>query len=36
VGCLPATVIHDGVQHPRPITRWAWYRHAADWLLVRS
>jgi hypothetical protein len=24
------------VQHPRPITRWAWYRHAADWLLVRS
>jgi hypothetical protein len=24
------------VQHPRPITRWAWYRHTADWLLVRS
>ena len=35
VGCLPATVVHDGVVHPRPITRWAWYRHVADWLLVR-
>jgi len=27
--------VHDGVEHPRPITRWAWYRHVADWLLVR-
>jgi hypothetical protein len=35
VGCLPATVVHDGVAHPRPVTRWAWYRHTADWLLVR-
>ena len=35
VGCLPATVVHDGVAHPRPVTRWAWYRHVADWLLVR-
>jgi hypothetical protein len=35
VGCLPAVVVHDGVEHPRPITRWAWYRHVADWLLVR-
>lgn len=35
VGCLPATVVHDGVVHPRPVTRWAWYRHVADWLLVR-
>jgi hypothetical protein len=34
-GCLPATVVHDGVDHPRPVTRWAWYRHVADWLLVR-
>jgi hypothetical protein len=35
VGCLSATVVHDGVVHPRPVTRWAWYRHVADWLLVR-
>jgi len=35
VGCLPATVAHDGVVHGRPVTRWAWYRHVADWLLVR-
>jgi hypothetical protein len=35
VGCLPATLLHDGVAHPRPVTRWAWYRHVADWLLVR-
>jgi hypothetical protein len=35
IGCLPATVIHDGVPHPRPVTRWAWYRHVTDWLLVR-
>jgi hypothetical protein len=35
VGCLPADVVHDGVEHPRPITRWAWYRHFTDWLLVR-
>lgn len=36
VGCLPATLEHDGVVHPRPVTRWAWYRHVADWLLVRG
>jgi hypothetical protein len=35
LGCLPATVVRDGVPHPRPVTRWAWYRHVADWLLVR-
>lgn len=35
VGCLPATVAYDGVEHPRPVTRWAWYRHVTDWLLVR-
>jgi hypothetical protein len=36
VGCLPAALVHDGVAHPRPVTRWAWYRHVADWLLVRD
>ena len=29
------TVVHDGVEHPRPVPRWTWYRHTADWLLVR-
>jgi hypothetical protein len=36
VGCLPAALVRDGVPHPRPVTRWAWYRHVADWLLVRG
>lgn len=35
IGCLPATLVHDGVEHPRRVTRWAWYRHVDDWLLVR-
>jgi hypothetical protein len=34
VGCAPATVLLDGVPHPRPVRRWSWYRHTADWLLV--
>ena len=34
VGCAPATVVLDGVPHPRPVRRWSWYRHTADWLLV--
>ena len=29
------TPVLDGVPHPRAVTRWAWYRHPADWLLVR-
>ena len=29
------TPVLDGVPHPRTVTRWAWYRHTADWLLVR-
>jgi hypothetical protein len=35
VGCAPATVVADGVPHPRLMPRWTWYRHTADWLLVR-
>jgi hypothetical protein len=35
VGCEPATVVVDGVPHPRPVPRWTWYRHTADWRLVR-
>ncbi|NYH78951.1 hypothetical protein FHR84_002276 [Actinopolyspora biskrensis] len=30
-----ATVYRDGVAHPRPLTRCAWYRHTRDLLLVR-
>ena len=25
----------DGIPHPRPVHRWAWYRHTTAWLLVR-
>jgi hypothetical protein len=25
----------DGVAHPRPMERFTWFRHTADWLLVR-
>jgi hypothetical protein len=35
LGCLPATVIRDGVAHSRPVQRWTWYRHTEDLLLVR-
>ncbi len=34
VGCEPATVVLDGVPHPRPVRRWSWYRHTTDWLLA--
>lgn len=33
-GAAAFTPVLDGVPHPRPVTRWAWYRHTADWLLV--
>ena len=35
LGGEPFTPVLDGVAHPRAVTRWAWYRHMADWLLVR-
>jgi hypothetical protein len=35
LGCTGARVEVDGVPHPREVTRWVWYRHTADWLLVR-
>lgn len=34
-GCVAATVLTDGVPHPRPVTRWTWYRHTEDLRLVR-
>jgi hypothetical protein len=36
VGCLSAGVRSDGVLHPRPVTRWTWYRHTEPWRLVRG
>jgi hypothetical protein len=30
IGCHPVTVVHDGIPHPRPVTRWTWYRHTED------
>ena len=35
LGGEPFTPVLDGVPHPRAVNRWAWYRHTADWLLVR-
>lgn len=35
LGGEPMTVVTDGVAHPREVRRWTWYRHTADWLLVR-
>jgi len=35
IGSTGARVTHDGVEHPREVTRWAWYRHTEPWLLVR-
>ncbi len=35
IGSTGARVSHDGVEHPREISRWAWYRHTEPWLLVR-
>jgi hypothetical protein len=34
LGGAAFTPVLDGVAHPRPVTRWAWYRHTADWLFV--
>lgn len=30
IGCEPATAMHDGITHPRPVQRWTWYRHTED------
>jgi hypothetical protein len=34
LGGAAFTPVLDGVAHPRPVTRWAWYRHTSDWLFV--
>jgi hypothetical protein len=36
LGCRPAVgIMRDGVPGDRPVERRSWYRHTADWLLVR-
>ena len=35
LGCVSGEVVHDGVLHERPVTRWTFYRHVQDWRLVR-
>ncbi|MBM9466683.1 hypothetical protein [Nakamurella leprariae] len=34
LGTQPATVTRDGIEYPRPMDRWTWYRHTAPLLLV--
>jgi hypothetical protein len=34
IGCLETTVTCDGVEHPRPVKRWTWYKHTEDLRLV--
>lgn len=36
IGCLATSVISDGVPHPRPMTRWTWYKHTEPLRLVRG
>ncbi|HWN34299.1 MAG TPA: hypothetical protein VNP03_16235 [Pseudonocardia sp.] len=36
IGCLATTVLVDGVPHPRPVTRWTWYKHTEDLRLIRG
>lgn len=34
-GGEPLTPVRDGVPHPRPVSRWTWYRHTEDLRVVR-
>lgn len=34
-GCDPTRPVRDGVEFPRPVTRWTWYRHTEDLLAIR-
>jgi hypothetical protein len=36
IGCVPAIVRLDGVPHPRPVTKWTWYRNSDDLRLARG
>jgi hypothetical protein len=34
-GVHPTKPFSDGVEHPREVERWAWYRHVQDLLILR-
>ncbi|HKS45577.1 MAG TPA: hypothetical protein VJT49_10785 [Amycolatopsis sp.] len=36
IGCTPVKPSYDGVDHPRAVDRWTWYRHTEDLLLIRE
>ncbi|MDQ0378437.1 hypothetical protein [Amycolatopsis thermophila] len=36
LGCHPVDVVQNGVPHPRPVTRWTWYRHTEDLLAITN
>lgn len=35
IGCTPTRPRYDGVEHPRAVERWTWYRHTEDLRLIR-
>lgn len=36
LGTLPVIPVKDGAVHPRPMTRWTWYRHTEDLRVARG
>ncbi|WP_436492826.1 hypothetical protein [Actinokineospora sp. HUAS TT18] len=36
VGCLPVIPSSNGVDHPRDVSRWTWYRHTEDLRIARG
>jgi hypothetical protein len=36
LGTLPIMPVKDGEQHPRPVSRWTWYRHTSDLRVARG
>ncbi|ONI72957.1 hypothetical protein ALI144C_44120 [Actinosynnema sp. ALI-1.44] len=36
LGSLPVLPVKDGVQHPRQVSRWTWYRHTSDLRVARG
>ena len=36
LGSLPVHPVRDGERHPRPMTRWTWYRHTEDLRVARG
>jgi hypothetical protein len=36
IGCHPARVVTDGVEHPRPVRRFTWYRHTEDLRVIAA